>query len=179
MKTDTLFVQGTQIMLIGTIHTRIEDNHNYNPKSQEEYTILNNFQPELIFVELTNSQNLRAKSKNFTDLSAIYQYKKENNIKTINHDSESQKMYLEYVINKPDDLEDKIEPVKNNNDKYRKVLKEEHPEMFYDIYEQRENKSVVNFMSELNNYNKIAIHCGLKHYNTYKNFFKFVSSNKY
>lgn len=174
MKTDTIFLQGSQILLIGTKHKRIDNNHDFDPKTQEEYKILNNFKPELIFVELTQRKNLKSKSKNFTDISAIYQYKCDTNIKTINYDSESQKMYLEYVVYKPDDLEDKIEKT-NNNDEYRQVLKEEYPEMFHDIYEQRENKSVSKFMDEIGTYNRIAIHCGLKHYNTYKNLFEFIS----
>lgn len=179
MKTDVMFIHGTQIMLIGTRHKRIEDNRKFNVENQKEYIVLNRFKPELIFVELTERKNLKSKAKNFTDISAIYQYKIDNNIKTINYDSETQKMYLEYVIYRPDSLEDKIENVEND-DEYRKILKQEYPEMFYDIYEQRENKSITNFFDGVGNYDRIAIHCGLKHYNTYKNFFEFLSnSNKY
>jgi len=176
MNTDTLFIQGTQVMLMGTKHTRIYDNHNHDPQSQKEYIILNNFQPDLIFVELTDGKNLRLKSKNFTDLSAIYKYKIENDTKTVNYDSESQKTYLEYKVYQPDDLEKQLEKT-NNKTEYRKVLKEKYPEMFYDIYEQRENKSIINFISDMNKYNKVVIHCGLNHYNTYRNFFKFMSED--
>jgi|AntDeeMetageno50_2_1112565.scaffolds.fasta_scaffold01129_3 hypothetical protein len=177
MKTDISFIHGTQVMLLGTSHTRIDDNRDFNPRNQEEYKVLNNFKPEIVFVELTERKNIDAKSKNFTDIASIYQYKLENNIQTINYDSETQEMHLHYVVYRPDDLEEKIDKVKGDTDKFRQVLKEEYPEMFYDIYEQRENKSVTNFFDEIGNHNRLAIHCGLKHYNTYKNFFEFMSRN--
>jgi len=177
MKTYKTIFHGSEVLLMGTKHERIDDSRNFEPTNQEEYTVLSRFRPEAIFVELVPRKNISSKAKFNTDIAAINEYSEHNNVEIIKYDTELNKSYLWYSLNKPEGIDDKYDEETDSREKYRKILYNNYLEMFEDMYSQREEKSADLFIQKITQYNCVVIHCGLKHFNVYKEFFEFMALN--
>lgn len=177
MKTYKTIFHGSEVLLMGTKHERIDDSRNFEPTNQEEYTVLSRFRPEAIFVELVPRKNISSKAKFNTDIAAINEYSEHSNVEIIKYDTELNKSYLWYSLNKPEGIDDKYDEETDSREKYRKILYNNYLEMFEDMYSQREEKSADLFIQKITQYNCVVIHCGLKHFNVYKEFFEFMALN--
>lgn len=175
MKKFKTFFNGSNVLLIGTKHKRITNKREFEPMNQEEYHVIANFNPTAIFVELLGSHNIKSKAKHKSDISAINKYIENNNgVDLIKHDTDVNKSRLEYAIEKPEGIDKKYDEETDSRRRYREVLHDNYLEMFEDMYAQREEKSVLIFVKKITNYNRVVVHCGLKHFEVYKQFFEFM-----
>lgn len=178
MKTSTYVLKGSKIILMGTKHSSItgEKYCSFKPEDSAEYKFLKKCNPDTIFVELTKYSKLKTHSNNYSDMAAIYSYSLNNSVNIIKYDKKSEKSYLSHALNLSDDsLEIINESRSDGRDFYRKKLKRESEEMFFDLYGEREDHGASVFLDKIKSNETIVIHCGLLHYNTYKRFFEFLS----
>lgn len=175
MQSYSVDIAGCRVLIIGARHTSIvSKRHNFDPRSHDVYKALESFSPTKLFVELEPHMTFETHARNTADIAALYAYTEDTGIPTVQYDAAPDKSFLEHTVNAPEEL-DEYETDSMEQDESRAILKREHPEMFWDMYANREDHAASQFVSALQAGERIAIHCGNNHFSVYQSLFEFLS----
>lgn len=160
-------VFGTNIMLIGCVHkyTLLSQ---YDEENSEIYQILESYSPEIIMVEIDESQDIDDCTF-YSDAGSIKSYVSNSGVELYKYDlcREEYSNTEPPIIKIPKNLAEASE--------LRKKAKNSIPDGFDKQLRKREEKGVQELINLTYDYKKIAIHCGIAHMPAYKSFLEFFS----
>lgn len=167
-------VFGSSVLLIGTYHSPFDDLKKM-PENTELYQTIENFTPDIILIEKEGydehgkiKDEVKIRDPYNTDIKIINRYANNNQIERVPYDKELHNDLEEYdniVSTKMHQKLSEAEPAEK-----RSIIRQINKDMYWDLFEYREDHACKVITNYIKDYNKIAIHCGVSHFSAYANF---------
>lgn len=163
-KTRRQLVFGTNILLLGCAHTKSGD----KPTETELYNKLKNFNPDIVFMELSTEHDT-LEAREYADIDSVVQYAEDYSKKLIKYDElpdqwvdvkrESQALLASEDVS----LQEERRILRKNN-------------LLHTLSESREEHAMAQLIQELGTQERIALHCGFAHLEPYNQFLQTIQS---